>query len=224
LPIRFYELKKRCSVLIYFLFFFEKNFVMLLVVIISYFSKKKCKMDEHRALKTSRKLSYILRHNPEEIGLKLDAQGWGSVAYILDHLVIAGEKLTWKVLEETVATNDKKRFAFNTDKTLIRASQGHSVEIDLGYTPQTPPPYLFHGTVGQFLQSIKNQGLIKGSRHHVHLSVDEITARKVGNRRGQAVVLKIKAADMHNGGHSFYVSENGVWLVESVPVRFIVFP
>lgn len=102
-------------------------------------------MDEQRIIKISRKLSYILRHNPNEIGLKLDIQGWGNVAHILGNLMIAGEKLTMETLEETVATNDKKRFTFNADKTLIRASQGHSVEIDLGYTPQIPPQYLFHG-------------------------------------------------------------------------------
>ena len=181
-------------------------------------------MDEQRIIKISRKLSYILRHNPNEIGLKLDIQGWGNVAHILGNLMIAGEKLTMETLEETVATNDKKRFTFNADKTLIRASQGHSVEIDLGYTPQIPPQYLFHGTVGKFLQSIKNQGLIKGNRHHVHLSIDETTAKKVGNRRGSAVVLKINAAVMHAAGHLFYVSENGVWLVDNVPVPFICFP
>ena len=137
-------------------------------------------MEPHEITKISRKLSYILRHNPAEIGLTLDAQGWGNVAYILSKLVVAGGPLSMVALEEVVATNDKKRFAFNDDLTLIRANQGHSVSVELGYTAQEPPVVLFHGTASKSLQSIKNQGLIKGSRHHVHLSTDETTAKKVG--------------------------------------------
>ena len=182
------------------------------------------KMDAQRLIKISRKLSYILRHNPDEIGIALDPQGWGKVAYILDNLKIAGENFTLLELEEVVVTNDKKRFAFNEDKSKIRANQGHSIEVELGYAPQVPPQYLFHGTASKSLQSIKNQGLVKGSRHHVHLSNDETTAKKVGARHGSPVVLKIKAGEMHEKGSLFFMSENGVWLVEDVPVQYIVFP
>lgn len=181
-------------------------------------------MEPHEITKISRKLSYILRHNPAEIGLKLDAQGWGSVAYILSKLIIKGEPLSMETLQEVVATNDKKRFAFNEDLTLIRANQGHSVSVELGYTAQEPPPLLFHGTASKSVQSIKNQGLIKGSRHHVHLSTDETTAKKVGQRHGSPVILKIKAQVMQEAGYVFFQSDNGVWLTDAVPLPFIVFP
>ena len=129
-----------------------------------------------------------------------------------------------EALEEVVATNDKKRFAFNEDLTLIRANQGHSVSVELGYTAQEPPVILFHGTASKSLQSIKNQGLIKGSRHHVHLSADETTAKKVGQRHGSPVVLKIKSKEMEAAGYVFFQSDNGVWLTKAVPLQFIVFP
>ena len=181
-------------------------------------------MEAQSLTKISRKLSYILRHHPDEIGLELDEQGWGSVAHILSKLTVAGDPLSMEVLQEVVATNDKKRFAFNDDLTLIRANQGHSVEVELGYTAQEPPIVLFHGTAAKNLQSIKNQGLMKGNRHHVHLSPDETTAKKVGQRHGVPVVLKVKSKEMHEAGHAFFMSENGVWLTDLVPVRFIVFP
>jgi putative RNA 2'-phosphotransferase len=174
--------------------------------------------------KISRKLSYILRHHPDEIGLELDEQGWGSVAHILSKLRVAGDPLSMEVLQEVVATNDKKRFAFNDDLTRIRANQGHSVEVELGYTAQEPPVVLFHGTASKNLQSIKNQGLVKGNRHHVHLSADETTAKKVGQRHGAPVALKIKSKEMYEAGQTFFMSENGVWLTDFVSVRFIVFP
>lgn len=178
-------------------------------------------MEPHQVIKISRKLSYILRHHPDEIGLQLDEQGWGSVSYILSKLTIAGEPLSMDILQEVVATNDKKRFAFNEDLSLIRASQGHSVEIELGYIAQEPPLVLFHGTAAKNVESIGNQGIIKGNRHHVHLSSDEATAKKVGQRHGTPVILTIKAKAMHEAGHAFFMSENGVWLTDFVPVKFI---
>ena len=178
-------------------------------------------MEAQEITKISRKLSYILRHNPAEIGLQLDEQGWGSVAFILSKMKVAGEPLSRDVLQEVVANNDKKRFAFNEDLTLIRANQGHSVTVELGYEAKEPPLVLFHGTASKNLESIKSQGLVRGSRHHVHLSADETTAKKVGQRHGSPVVLVVKAKEMHDAGHAFLLSENGVWLTDAVPTRFI---
>jgi putative RNA 2'-phosphotransferase len=181
-------------------------------------------METHEIIKISRKLSYILRHHPDEIGLQLDEQGWGSVAYILSNLKIAGGLLSIDALKEVVETNDKKRFAFNADFSMIRANQGHSIEVELGYTAQEPPALLFHGTASKSLQSIKGQGLVKGSRHHVHLSTDETTAKKVGQRHGSPVILKVKAKSMYEAGYVFFLTENGVWLTDFVPIQFIHFP
>ena len=178
-------------------------------------------MEAQEITKISRKLSYILRHNPAEIGLQLDEQGWGSVAYILSKMKVAGEPLSRDVLQEVVTNNDKKRFAFNEDLTMIRANQGHSVTVELGYEAKKPPLVLFHGTASKNIESIKSQGLVRGSRHHVHLSADETTAKKVGQRHGSPVVLAIKAKAMHDAGHVFLLSENGVWLTDSVPMLFI---
>jgi putative RNA 2'-phosphotransferase len=175
--------------------------------------------EQHRA-KISKKLSYILRHAPDSIGLVLDENGWASVH---DLMTKFGEPLSIEDLEEVVETNDKKRFAFNDNFTKIRASQGHSIEIDLAYQPTTPPEFLFHGTAIRFLESIKKDGLLKGSRHHVHLSLDEVTARKVGSRHGSPVILTIKSCEMYEAGYKFFVSENDVWLTDYVPNRFIVF-
>jgi putative RNA 2'-phosphotransferase len=181
-------------------------------------------MEEKQLTKISRNLSSILRHNPHKIGLELDKQGWGSVAHILARMKIAGEPLTMEMLIEVVETNNKKRYAFNEDFTMIRANQGHSVEVELGYEAQEPPAILFHGTAYKYVQSIKNQGIIKGKRHHVHLSTDETTAKKVGQRHGSPVILKVKAKEMHEAGYVFFQSENGVWLTDFVPITFISFP
>jgi putative RNA 2'-phosphotransferase len=176
-------------------------------------------MTEQQRTKISKRLSYILRHAPESVGLQLDKNGWASVH---DLMTKFGGSLSIEDLKEVVETNEKKRFAFNNDLTKIRASQGHSIEIDLAYQPTTPPEFLFHGTATRFLESIKKEGLLKGSRHHVHLSLDETTARKVGARHGSPVILTLKSKEMYEAGYMFYVSENDVWLTEHVPTRFIV--
>lgn len=172
-------------------------------------------------LKLSKFLSLVLRHEPERIGVTLDSAGWVEVEQLLAACGAQQIPLTRERLEHLVATSEKKRFAFDETKARIRASQGHSVEVELGYEPQIPPEILYHGTVEKFLPSIQAQGLLKGERHHVHLSADEPTALKVGERRGRPVLLTIKAGAMHRAGHIFYRSANGVWLVDAVPVAFL---
>jgi putative RNA 2'-phosphotransferase len=176
-------------------------------------------MTEQQRTKISKRLSYILRHAPDSVGLTLDENGW---ARVHDLRTKFGSPLSIEDLNEVVETNEKKRFAFNDDLTKIRASQGHSIEIDLAYQPTSPPEFLFHGTATRFLESIKKDGLLKGSRHHVHLSLDEVTARKVGARHGSPVILTLKSKEMYEAGYVFYVSENDVWLTEHVPTRFIM--
>lgn len=170
----------------------------------------------------SRFLSYVLRHRPDAIGLRLDAQGWVALDELLAALAAHGRPTRRDELVEIVRSSDKQRFALRDDR--IRASQGHSVPVDLGLVPQEPPQVLYHGTVARALASIRREGLIKGSRTHVHLSADRETALKVGARRGQPVLLRVSAAAMHTAGHAFFCSDNGVWLVEAVPPRFLTFP
>jgi putative RNA 2'-phosphotransferase len=181
-------------------------------------------VDDKQRTRTSKFLSLVLRHEPEKFGLSLDAAGWVDVNALLASCGRHGHSLSRAELEEVVATNEKKRFAFSEDGRRIRANQGHSVEVSLGYEPQTPPDRLFHGTVSRFLASIHANGLNKGERHHVHLSSDERTAQMVGQRRGKAVVLIVNSAAMAARGHPFFLSANGVWLTDHVPAEFIEFP
>ncbi|MBI1213321.1 MAG: RNA 2'-phosphotransferase [Alphaproteobacteria bacterium] len=175
-------------------------------------------------VRTSKFLSLILRHEPEKFGVVLDAAGWTGVDALLEACARHGHPLDRVELGEVVATSEKKRFAFDETGTRIRASQGHSVEVELGYEPATPPAYLYHGTATRFLDAIRISGLLKMQRHHVHLSADEVAASAVGQRHGKPTVLVIDAAAMTAEGAAFFLSANGVWLVEHVPMRFILFP
>lgn len=178
--------------------------------------------DAHR--KTSKFMSLVLRHEPQRIGIALDPAGWVSVEELLAGMRGAGHGITVEQLREIVRSSDKQRFALSEDGQRIRANQGHSVEVELGYTPQVPPEWLWHGTADRFLESIRAKGLIKGSRHHVHLSADERTAAAVGVRHGRLALLRVAAGRMHESGHAFFLSTNGVWLVEHVPPEFLMFP
>ncbi len=169
---------------------------------------------------TSKFLSLILRHKPEEIGVQMDANGWVNVDELIEK---SRMKLDFETLEEVVASNDKQRFAFNDDYTAIRANQGHSVNVDLEFISTKPLDFLYHGTVEKFLAAIKDSGLQKMNRLHVHLSKDLDTAIKVASRRGKPVILKVNAAKMFADGHAFYLSGNGVWLCDHVPAEYIEF-
>jgi len=174
-------------------------------------------------VRKSKFLSLILRHEPHRVGLEPDAAGWVPVSELLEAVNRHGVSLTLEQLKQVVATKDKKRFKFSEDGSRIRASQGHSIEVDLQYESQTPPELLYHGTPERFVASIRANGLNKGQRHHVHLSPDPQTAIKVGQRRGRPVVLAIRSGEMHRQGHLFYLSANGVWLTDEVPPQFIAF-
>ena len=166
--------------------------------------------------KISRKLSLVLRHQPESIGLTLDEHGWVDVDGLLQCLSNGGMSVTKPTLQEVVESNDKQRFRFSDDGSRIRANQGHSLSVDLEMKEQTPPDILFHGTASRFLESITEEGLQKRNRQHVHLSLDRETATKVGSRHGRPVILEVDARKMHQDGYLFYQSDNGVWLTDSV--------
>ncbi|MDQ1017959.1 RNA 2'-phosphotransferase [Streptomyces afghaniensis] len=179
-------------------------------------------MDERRTVKVSKYLSKHLRHQPERIGLALDEAGWVEIDTLITAAAAHGFPFTRAELDHVVATNDKRRFA--VEGTRIRASQGHSVEVDLGLPTATPPAYLYHGTVTRNLDAIRAEGLRPMNRHAVHLSPDRETATRVGARRGRPVVLAVDAAAMHRDGHVFQVSANGVWLTPAVLPRYLRFP
>jgi len=181
-------------------------------------------MTDKNIKRISKFLSLILRHQPDKIGLKLDKNGWANVQELITK---AGEKkiiFNESDLEAVVVNNNKKRFTFNENKTMIRANQGHSLKtIDLGLTPIEPPAFLYHGTVDKFMTAIRKTGLQKMNRQHVHLSKDRATAINVGSRRGVPIILSIRSKDMYQAGYTFYRSKNGVWLSDHIPAEFIDF-
>ncbi|MFE7411058.1 RNA 2'-phosphotransferase [Streptomyces laurentii] len=177
--------------------------------------------DEKRIVRVSKYLSKHLRHQPERIGLTLDAHGWTEIDALLRAAADHGFRITRAELDHVVAANDKKRFTI--EGTRIRAAQGHTVPVDLDLPPAEPPAYLYHGTVAARLPAIRTEGLRPMARHHVHLSPDRETATRVGARRGRPVVLAVDAGAMHRAGHVFHVSANGVWLTATVPPPFIRF-
>ncbi|MER6947182.1 RNA 2'-phosphotransferase [Nonomuraea sp. NPDC000554] len=179
-------------------------------------------MDERRMVRISKYLAKHLRHQPERIGITLDAHGWVEVEALLTAAAEHGFTISRAELEQVVAGNDKRRYAIEVGR--IRASQGHSVRVDLELPPADPPEYLYHGTVPRSLAAIRAEGLRPMNRHHVHLSPDRETATRVGARRGAPVVLAVHAGAMHRAGHRFHLSANGVWLADHVPPAFIRFP
>jgi putative RNA 2'-phosphotransferase len=178
-------------------------------------------MDNSRNTKISKFLSKYLRHEPEKIGLRLDVGGWVKVDDLLTASAEHNFAIALEELKEVVATNAKQRFSFDPTGTLIRANQGHSVEVDLQLEPMQPPDTLYHGTGEKSVGSIKRSGLQKMSRHHVHLSSDRSTAKNVGQRHGKPIVFKVATGSMYKDGFVFYCSANQVWLVDTVPPEYL---
>lgn len=178
-------------------------------------------MNEKQLIELSKFLSLVLRHQPETIGIHLDENGWVNVDELLEKSNKFGKPFDKETLFHLVATNSKKRFALNETKEKIRASQGHSVNVDLGYVPQNPPTYLYHGTGEKSVASILISGLEKRSRQHVHLSLDLETALKVGERHGKPFVFLVHSEKMFADNFQFFLSENGVWLTDHVPLKYL---
>lgn len=177
-------------------------------------------MTQKRKVQIGKFISLVLRHEPQKIGLTLDDAGWATVDDLLAGLARKGKRLSVAELEDLVMTNDKQRYSFNDDHTRIRANQGHSLKLDLQLTAMTPPEVLYHGTATRFLDAINEHGIQKRNRHHVHLAADYETAVTVGSRHGKPIVLVIDTVTMQRDGHTFYRSENGVWLTDTVPAQY----
>ena len=169
----------------------------------------------------SRYMSLILRHKPEVIGISLDKHGWAVVDDLINGIAKNNEGFNMAILKEIVETDNKQRYSFNDDKTLIRANQGHSIPVDVELEDKEPPKFLYHGTGEKYVSSILEQGLIPKSRLYVHLSKDIETAKNVGRRHGKEVVYKIEAHEMYQDGYKFYLSVNGVWLAKGVPLQYM---
>jgi len=178
-------------------------------------------MSKERHQDLSRYLSLILRHKPEVIGIKLDEHGWADVDELIEGIAV-NNKFDMEILEEIVETDNKQRYSFNDDKTLIRANQGHSIPVDVELEEATPPEYLYHGTGEKYVESIQKHGLIPKSRLYVHLSNDISTAISVGSRHGIPFVYKVLSKEMYEAGYKFYLSKNGVWLTQTVPVKYLL--
>lgn len=169
----------------------------------------------------SRYMSMLLRHRPEVAGLTLDSHGWARVDELIKGIQKKYPLFQEEILEEIVRTDEKQRYAFNEDHTLIRANQGHSINVDVELTIVQPPDILYHGTGEKYMASIQQEGLISKSRLYVHLSADMKTALQVGKRHGHPVIFQIDAKRMYHDGHVFYLSANQIWLVKKVPIKYM---
>lgn len=178
-------------------------------------------MSNYNHTKVSKLLSKALRHNPHNLGIIVDKNGWTAVDVLIGKVNDSGMFLDFNLLKDIVETNDKKRFAFNEDYTQIRANQGHTINVDLQLKGMNPPEVLYHGTIQRHIPSIFRVGLQKQKRHHVHLSEELNTAIKVGMRYGRPVILEIDAKQMHEDGIRFFLSENNVWLVDQVLPQYL---
>ncbi len=182
---------------------------------------KKARSDK-RIKNTSKFISLILRHRPEAIGISLDEHGWADVQDLIDGINRSGgHSLDMEKLEEIVRTDEKQRYSFNEDHTLIRANQGHSIPVDVELEKKIPPDILWHGTGEKYVSSIDVQGLIPKGRLYVHLSSDMDTAKKVGSRHGKPVIYEIDCQKMTEDGYAFYFSANQIWLTKGVPVKYL---
>ncbi|MDT0140818.1 RNA 2'-phosphotransferase [Acidovorax sp. PRC11] len=179
-------------------------------------------MNNKQFAEISKFLSYVLRHEPQAIGLTLDREGWADIDALISAAAQHGRRLNRELLDLVVCTSEKMRFAVSEDGASIRAVQGHSTDsVSISFEDNPPPPLLYHGTATRFLESIRAQGLLPGARQHVHLTENVQTAMSVGQRYGKPVVLTIAAGTMHNKGIKFYQAQNGVWLIPTVPVQFL---
>lgn len=176
-------------------------------------------MDQKNLSKISKWLSFVLRHRPETHNIELNPSGWATIADLIKAQSQQG--ISTDQILEVVKLDNKQRFAVSSDGKRIRANQGHSFEVDLGLERVEPPGFLFHGTVEAAWLSIKQEGLKPSGRQFVHLSAHEDVAKEVGGRRGAPVILRVRAGELHSLGHSFWVSDNNVWLTKSIPASHI---
>lgn len=177
-------------------------------------------MTDKNLTRISKYISLILRHHPEVAGLTLDSHGWANVDELIRGV---GRKyeIDRALLERIVSEDEKQRYSFSDDGSLIRANQGHSVNVDVELEEREPPETLYHGTGERFTASIEREGLTPQNRLYVHLSLTPEAAKKVGQRHGKPIVYAVASGEMFRAGEKFYLSANGVWLTKRVPAEYL---
>jgi len=174
-------------------------------------------------VKLSKFLSLLLRHEPDQFGLVLDADGFTNLDAVWQRISERyGNRYTYAdlitLLEET--PGGKQRFEVKDGR--IRALYGHS-GVPITYPPVEPPEILYHGTTREAAAKIRREGLKSQARQYVHLSTDKGRALDVARRHGQPVILRIRALAAHQAGHIFYHPERQHFLVKALPPEFIIF-
>jgi putative RNA 2'-phosphotransferase len=177
--------------------------------------------DTDQTVAISRFLAKHLRHQPGALGMTLEPGGWAPVAMLLAGCATHGFPLTRAELDAIVATNDKQRFSFDATGTRIRANTGHTVAVDMELTAATPPATLYHGTGRDSGERIRVEGLSKRRRDYVQLTAERVLASQIGARHGRPMVFTIDAAAMVRDGYTFFRTDRGTWLVESVPITYL---
>lgn len=170
----------------------------------------------------SKYLAYILRHHPETIDLELEENGWVEVNILIQAINQKSKyHISLEDLKRIVENDNKKRYSFDKEGLHIRANQGHSIKnLKMDFKEIIPPKYLYHGTAKETLPIILKSGELKPmSRQMVHLSKDVETAIIVGNRHGNPVILKIDTQKAQEEGKKFFISENGVYLVDQLDIH-----
>ena len=159
----------------------------------------------------SKRLAYLLRHSklPNHKGrIKVDVVQNELGVSLLD-------------IKKIVYEDTKGRFEFSEDKSSVRALYGHSIDVNLGLEPTTPPPVLYHGTAEKYIDSIMKEGLRPRKRNFVHLSETMDMAKQVGTRHDSPVVLSIDIEAMIRAGYQFYKAQNGIWLTGDILPKFL---
>jgi putative RNA 2'-phosphotransferase len=174
-------------------------------------------MEHGLKVKVSRYMSYLLRHNPEN--LKIDRYGFVSLNELVKKLK-ERYQVDKKFILEIVEKSDRKRFEIVEDK--IRALYGHTIPVDLELEEDKAVKVLYHGTTPDAASKILKVGLKPMKRKWVHLSPTVMIAKEVGLRRTRKpVILKINAEAARKNGVRFYKASDRVYLCKELSPKYI---
>ncbi|MDP2435184.1 MAG: RNA 2'-phosphotransferase [archaeon] len=158
------------------------------------------------------------------MGLPIRADGYMRVDLLTDHLANRDRPMLCSLadFQAVTADNDKQRFKLVEEGGVwwIRANQGHSISVpELELTPIELVdchrfPCVVHGTYLRSWPMIRDSGLSRMQRAHVHLAKGVPGERGVisGMRSSAEVYVYIDLPNALAAGLKFYESLNGVIL------------
>jgi len=180
-------------------------------------------MSEEECVNLGKTTAGVLRHFPDKYSIDMDDKGWISLEHFVKALRNRQKRFHWLRkyhVHALVETDEKNRY--QQEDGYIRATYGHSVDVDLDHPTDDIPGDLYIPTTEKESELLLEAGVNPSDRTYVHLSGTYDSAVEAGAVRSEEpVILKVDAESAIEDGNQIMKAGKDVYLAEEVGPEYL---